>query len=112
MSQVQTQELKIEVPREKVPELYRFTDVYIYPSKFVTHTEYQKILWMCGYDIVSFLFYGMCWELNVIRWFYSEEDGKDDYLFDPVKAYDEIIDVLYENEKFCSSMFNPSTERG
>ncbi|MEM4846456.1 MAG: hypothetical protein QW794_01695 [Thermosphaera sp.] len=98
--QIQTQGEKffeIEVPREKSSELYRFTDVYVYPSGFVTHVEYQRILRKWEYDVVSFVFYGMCRELEVIETTYPEEE---ECPFDHEKALSEVLDALYENERF------------
>ncbi|MEM4430218.1 MAG: hypothetical protein QXM08_03580 [Thermofilaceae archaeon] len=59
MSQVQTP-LKIEVPREKAPELYRFTDLYLRPKRFVTVTEYQRLIGAWSEKLISLVFRDMC----------------------------------------------------
>lgn len=96
MSQPEVQnqmlKIKIEVTREKCPELYRFTDLYITPRRFMTWAEYQRLIGRWEFNLIEVL-RGMC--ENVF-----DLDEGEECPVDTEKMWNEIFDVLESNEEF------------
>ncbi|MEM4721865.1 MAG: hypothetical protein QXT73_07400 [Candidatus Methanomethylicaceae archaeon] len=84
--------LKIEVPREKAEELYRFTDMYVYPKKFMTWSEYVWMIDMWNYDVIDLVFRDMCDAV-------FELEEEEECPVDREKILDELFDILEGNEE-------------
>jgi len=86
--------LKIEVPREKARELYMFTDYYLTPKRFMTFSEYQRLVHRWSYVIIDLLFNDVCERII------SDISGEEieECPFNVEKMRDEIFDILEENE--------------
>ena len=83
--------LKIEVPREKAAELHRFTDMYVYPKKFMTWSEYQRLLWRWSYDLIKIVYHDMC---DMV----FDLDEGEECPVDKDRIIDEVFDVLSSSE--------------
>ncbi|MEM3961378.1 MAG: hypothetical protein QXU60_04505 [Sulfolobales archaeon] len=59
MSQVQIP-IKIEVKRENAPELYKFIDLYLTPKRFMTVTEYQRLIGSWPGRLIDLVFRDTC----------------------------------------------------
>jgi len=89
----QTKPLKIEVPREKAPELYKFTDMYLYPKRFMTWSEYVRMINMWNYDVIDLVFRDMCDAV------FELEEEEEECPVDRKKILDEFFDALKGNEE-------------
>ncbi|MEM4618947.1 MAG: hypothetical protein QW607_01905 [Desulfurococcaceae archaeon] len=86
--------IKIEVPREKASEIYRFTDWYLEPKRFMTWSEYQKLIDLWHKRFIDLIFYNYC---DFIEDLTGEEI--DECPFDIEKMRDELFEVLENNEE-------------
>ncbi|MEM4429626.1 MAG: hypothetical protein QXM08_00500 [Thermofilaceae archaeon] len=82
--------IKIEVKRETAPELYKFTDIYLTPKRFMTVTEYQRLIGSWSDDLIDLVFRDMC---NIV---FDLKEGEECPV-DVDKMREEMFNVLADS---------------